>query len=104
MKKGILEKKVGTTEFLNLEIEVTGLSAPQKRLINQLNSVVLELLNSKDEGSFFEKSSSLVNVAAVIVENSHFLCLGSVETGITKQENTDPEKMWIFFVGIWIPT
>lgn len=57
---------------LNIEIDTTGLSPAQVRLIRSLNAMLTHLLVTDEESEFFDGSAEFMRMCASLIKQSHF--------------------------------
>ena len=67
-----MTKKALTSEKINLEIDTTGMSDQQIRLIKTANSLLTHIMSAEVEEEYFESSSDLFRVIATAIKTSNF--------------------------------
>tara|TARA_Y100000768_G_scaffold388410_1_gene384200 strand:- start:1109 stop:1417 length:309 start_codon:yes stop_codon:yes gene_type:complete len=61
-----------STEKLTLELTTAGMSEQQVRLLKRVNQLMTEVLTSEYEDEYFDVSSELFKVVAMVVKTSSF--------------------------------
>lgn len=55
-----------------LQLDISGLSESQQRLIRYINSALLQAITTEDEGEYFNYTSEAMRIFSSLVKQAHF--------------------------------